>query len=377
MSAKSKSLFCLFPVILLVLLLGVIPASAERIIPNNQVMTHVKVRHRPSIDSPAVGRLRRNESAELIESVPYWYYIRLDNGVPGYVSKAWAQPLSDAEASGEVIRVGSWNITRLADGTSADFQLIAQVIEANFDVLAVTGVMQVQGEHPGYNALLGALGSGWAGMITNSPRPNTTSGNSKYYAILYRSAVVCPCAKGDRLVYYKDNDGSGMDSGPDYFSREPAFGCFKAPMNKASAGIDFLLAAYEARGEGGDVSETKAEVDHIDDVFAAMEAARPSERDIIIAGDFNLVPANLQQVVDVLVKTRGAGSTLNSEGELTTNLYDHILILDEQATSEMIDTPQVIDVRGIAPSNLDFYRLCSDHLPVVIRLRACGPDDDS
>lgn len=377
MGSKTKLRLWQLPVVVLVLFFTAVPASAERIIPISSVTNHVKVRHRPGIESPAVGRLRRTESAELVESVPYWYYIRLDTGVAGYVSKAWTQTLSSAEEAGEVIRVGSWKLKHLGPDTDTSVQLVAQIIEANFDVLAVIGVTQRQGGHPGYDALLAALGSGWAGMVTDSPRPNIASASAGYYAILYRSSLVCPCSEWKKLVYHEDNDGSGLDRGSDHFLREPAFGCFKAPMNKKYAGVDFLLGVYHARGEGADVDEIKEEVDRIDDVFAAMQASRQGERDIIIAGDFNLVPAHLQQVLDVLVKTRGSASTLDSTGELTDNLYDHLLILDEQATTEMIDPPTVIDVRSVALSPREFYRTCSDHLPAVIRLRASGPDDDS
>ncbi len=97
----------------------------------------------------------------------------------------------------------------------------------------------------------------------------------------------------------------------------------------------------------------------------------------MIAGAFNLTPAQLQDVVEARVRTQGAGSTLSRDGELMMNLYDHMLVFDEEATSEVIDAPQVLDVRGYATSGQEFYETCSDRLPVLMRLRASGPDDDS
>jgi hypothetical protein len=364
-----------FPV-LLSLLLTAIPASADRVIPSSRVTSHLNVRAQPNVNSSVVGILRPNESAELVDSVPYWYHVRLDDGTIGFVSKAWATIISEAQETGEVIRLGSWNIKKLGHGTSKDYNLVARVIESNFDIVVVVEVMQKQEGHPGYDALLSELGTGWVGLVTDSPRPNTTSGNAEFYAILYRIALVHPCSGWNDLIYYPDNDGSGTDTGPDLFSREPAYGCFEAPLNVNDIGVDFLIAGYHARWAGGNRDEIKAEVDHIDDVFTAMAAARPGEGDIIIAGDYNLVPADLRAVVSVDVTTQGTGSTLNSSGGRTSNLYDHLLVHDRQKTSEMIGDPEVIDVLNVAADNKAFFDTVSDHLPVVVRLRASGPDDD-
>jgi len=114
----------------------------------------------------------------------------------------------------------------------------------------------------------------------------------------------------------------------------------------------------------------------LDGVFSAMEQVIPGERDIFIAGDFNLVPANLSQAVSVRISTIGTGSTLNAQGNLTNNVYDHFLVLDENATSELIGDPAIIDVRTSANNNKIFFDTVSDHLPVLVRLRASGPDDD-
>lgn len=361
---------------LLTLLLSAVPVSAERIIANSRVISHVNVREQPSVDSAVVGILRTNESAELIERVPYWYQVELKNGVTGFVSKAWTQKLTEAEEVGEVVRLGSWNIRKLGHGVSKNYNLLAQAIEDNFDVLVVVEVMQKQGGHPGYDALLSGLGEDWAGLITDTPRPNTSSGNAEYYAILYRTALVQPCAGWDKLIYHEDNDGSGHDTGPDIFSREPAYSCLEAPLNDSSIGIDFLIAAYHARWASGNTTKISREVKHLDEVFAAMEAARPGEKDFIIAGDFNLKPENLEKAVTVAVKTQGTGSTLNSEGERTNNLYDHILVQDEQAAKERIDNPEAIDIRNITTTNKEFYQTISDHLPIILRLRSYGPDDD-
>ena len=137
-----------------------------------------------------------------------------------------------------------------------------------------------------------------------------------------------------------------------------------------------MLAAYHARWAAGNRSTIQGEVRYIAEVFAAMAAAQPGERDLLLAGDFNLVPDHLQAVISVPVTTEGSGSTVNSRGAVTTNVYDHILIHDTDATQERIDTPHVLNVIGVATSPKGFYRTMSDHLPVALTLDASGPDDD-
>ncbi len=77
--------------------------------------THINVREQPNAHSEVKGTLGKNESAELIESVPYWHKVKLVDDTEGYVSKAWTRVVSGAT---EVVSttgkkdliIGSWNI---------------------------------------------------------------------------------------------------------------------------------------------------------------------------------------------------------------------------------------------------------------------------
>jgi hypothetical protein len=273
------------------------------------------------------------------------------------------------------IRLGEWNLRSLGRGSDKDLTRVAAAIEANFDILAVTEVLQIGGGHPGYDALLRALGPAWEGQIASTPRPNTAADGAEYYAILYRRDRVRPCSGWDGLRYVPDNDGSGNTGGPDHFLREPAFGCFEAGAPSAP-GVDFLLAVYRAPTADGDAAETAAEVGHLDEVFTAMRLARPGEDDLIIAGDFHLESVELPRVTSAADRTRGDGSLLNLLGDRNPSLPDHILVSDPRATAEMLGDAEPLDVRGVAPSNAEFYRTVSDHLPIMVRLRSSGPDDD-
>ena len=310
-----------------------------------------------------------------VRSVSHWHEITLDNGTPGFVSKAWSQVVPDPVAAADSIRLGGWNIKKLGHGDSANFALVVQIIELNFDIVAVVEVMQRSAGHPGYDTPLQRLGAGWAGMVTARPRPNTSSGNSEFYAILHRTQRVQPCQGWTALQYIADNDGSAAGSGADVFAREPAFGCFVARLANGSTGFDCMLAAYHARWDGGNTTAIRNEVRNMPKVFDAMRLARAGERDHIIVGDFNLTRSNMEQVLGQAMLTVGTGSTLNTAGALTTNLYDNLLISDQAATSELDGSPEILDVRDVATSPAVFYQTVSDHLPVRARFRS-GPDDD-
>lgn len=355
-------------IIILILLISV-PASADMVVPSSRVTTHLHVREQASAQSQTLSTMRPDESAELIEAIPYWYHVKLSNGTQGFVSKAWSQVVPDAD---EHIRLGAWNIKKLGHGSSSDFPLIAQVINSNFDILAVVEVMQKQGGHQGYDRLITELGPGWQGQVTATQRPRTSSGQSEFYAVLYRQSLVSPCVGWSTLIYHTENDGSPTGSGPDHFSREPAFGCYVVSMS----GIDFLLAAYHAKWAGGNSTEIANEVSHLPEVFTSMTTARPNEGDLLIVGDFNLVPAKLHQTISYADRTNGSGSTLNYLGQRTGNLYDHLIVHDESASSELIGNAEVLDIRNVAADEQTFYSTVSDHLPIVIRMRASGADDD-
>lgn len=361
-------------VIFLFTLAGVQVTAADQVTPSARVKTSLTVRQQPDAQSDQIGALLPGDKAPLVEALPYWFRVQLPDGTFGYVSKAWAKKITEQNSG--VIRLGSWNIKKLGHGTSTDFPAVAGIIEDDFDIVAIIEVMQKGGMHPGYDALLSALGPQWAGLVTDSPRPRIGSGSSEFYAILYRPELVRPCQGWGDLVILKDNDGSESGTGPDLFSREPAFGCFEAPTSGGPVGFDFLFAVYHARWEKGKVSRIKEEVGHLKDLFQTMSIARPGERDLLIAGDFNLVPAQIEETLGLEVTTQGTGSTLNKDGSRTSNLYDNLLLSDPVSTSELTDGPRILDVTGSVDTGKKFYQTVSDHLPLQATFNVSGPDDD-
>jgi hypothetical protein len=360
----------LAPCLVAACLLG--PAAvADRVTPSDRVESRLRIREAPDGDAVVVGFLMPGESLPLRTSVPSWHEIELASGISGFVSKSWSRVVPDGTlpvaSSGVPLRLGAWNIRKLGHGSSKNFDLVASIITANFDIVAVVEVMQKGGGHPGYDDLLAAMGPDWGGIVTSEPRPVGTSGSAEFYAVLMRESRVRLCNGWTALRYASD--------ATDAFSREPAFACFVAMDANGAAGFDFLLAAYHARFAEGDILEIQDEVEHINQVIEDMRSARPGEQDILIAGDFNLVSSDLTDTLGRPVQTIGSGSTLNSSGSVTNNLYDHLVAFDHVATSELLAPEEVIDVRSTASSNQTFFQTVSDHLPIVARFRAAGDDD--
>jgi hypothetical protein len=105
-----------------------------------------------------------------------------------------------------ILRVGSWNIEKLGHGDAKNFELVTQIIEENFDILAIVEVMQKQHGHPGYDTLMNTLGDGWTGLVTDSPRPNTGAGHAEFYAVIWRVGLAETCPGWNQgLTYYQDN----------------------------------------------------------------------------------------------------------------------------------------------------------------------------
>ncbi len=269
------------------------------------------------------------------------------------------------------LRLGTWNIERMGQEADTDVALAARIIEENLDVIAVQEIMVVDGGHPGFDRLMAELGAAWDGFVTDRPRPDVMADYAEYYAVLWRRGLVRPCAGWDGLVYHEDEPA-------DLFSREPAFVCLEAGfgMDAASGttGFDFVLASYHAIWAGGDTAVTTAEVDHVDDVLAAMAAARPGEEDIVIAGDFNLERPAIEAVVDADVLTEGSGSTVTDWGHISGNLIDHVIVASAASTAEA-GPAVVLDVRGMAPTFTAYRETVSNHLPVMARFTVSTDDD--
>jgi beta-lactamase superfamily II metal-dependent hydrolase len=64
---------------------------ADLVVPSERVVQFVDVREEPRSGSTSLAQLRIGRSAKLIESVPFWHHVELDDGQRGFVSKAWTR----------------------------------------------------------------------------------------------------------------------------------------------------------------------------------------------------------------------------------------------------------------------------------------------
>src|SRR6187549_1269313 len=125
------------------------------------------------------------------------------------------------------LRLCTWNIAKLGHRERKNFSVLGTVLEDHCDLAAIVEVMQKAGGHPGYEQLRTALGAGWTGTVTATPRPNHGAGHAEFYAALWRPEKVAWCESWSGLRYFSDNDGSRAGDGADRFKREPAYGCFQ------------------------------------------------------------------------------------------------------------------------------------------------------
>lgn len=75
-------------------------AAADEVTPIPEVTNQVNVRDLPSTQGTTiVGSLRPGERATVVNSVPQWYFVRLQSGIEGFVSKRWVQIVTTPAAA--------------------------------------------------------------------------------------------------------------------------------------------------------------------------------------------------------------------------------------------------------------------------------------
>ncbi len=325
----------------------------------------------------AEGARPKAATAPIAAPVPPAVPVPVAAPVPSAVPVPSAAPklaVRPSRNQNEWIRLGTWNLNGLGSDEGRRYDAIADVVARNFDVLTLTEITHVAGGSPGFDQLLVALGPKWGGLITDTPRPQRSSGSAEHYAVVYRRSRIHPCPGWQALRYVSDI-GEGFAAAGSRFLREPAFACFEADRGAGGQGADFVLAVYRATLADGDADAILAEVGHVDAVLDAMLRAAPGEADLILAGHINLQSAELALATKAVDRARGIGSSLNLLGEVAPGLRDHILVHDASSTNELMGFGAVLDVRDVVGSPREYRRTVSDHLPVMIQFRTAVDDD--
>lgn len=281
----------------------------------------------------------------------------------GFSLLLFALCCEDAESSElepAPLRLCSWNLERLGS-SGKDFRTIAALLDEHCDGAVLLEVLRENDGAPGFDQVLEELSDDWLGVRTEEPRPERAS-YAEYVAVAWRKGSLEPCPGDAELSYAPDPD--------DRFQREPAFGCFQTPT-----GFDFLLGGYHAEWDES-VEVIEAEVRFLDEAVQQALEAWPEENDLLLFGDYNLIPERLAPLTHLTLFAKGEGSTLSASGARSRNLYDNLLVASLSDTPELVDPAEPLDLRDEAGGPSDYVRLVSDHLPLRVLLHATLPDDD-
>ena len=275
---------------------------------------------------------------------------------PRYVGRrehgAQAAPVG-AAATSAPLRIATWNVLRLGHGSSKRLDVVAQVIEHNFDVAALQEVMTREG----VDALLAQL-PGWAAVV--SDRAVGRSSYKELYAVLYRAQLA------QALESWQDPDAH------DAFEREPFVACLRAGK------FDFCVVSIHVV-YGDDAAARSLECAALGTLVGGWRDNR-AEKDWIVVGDFNLsgsdscwsgfLQGGWRHTMDGMIPTSlGTGAYKSA--------YDHVLVAPAFTGEWAGEGRRVDTVTEVCGG--DFARCrkeVSDHAPVVATFRTEGPDDD-
>ena len=94
---RNSISFCgLFKFLPLLFLYSHVPLLADesKVVPNHLIYSKLRVREHWSTQNPTVGWIEIDEHATLLESIPRWRKVRLDNGRVGFVSKSYSKVIN-------------------------------------------------------------------------------------------------------------------------------------------------------------------------------------------------------------------------------------------------------------------------------------------
>jgi endonuclease/exonuclease/phosphatase family metal-dependent hydrolase len=255
---------------------------------------------------------------------------------------------ADEGFDGGLLRLATWNIRILSDGSRDDAELayIAQIME-RYDLVAVQELRDTRAAQ----RLLAML-SGWEAVVSEP----AGRGVKERCAFFYRTAMVEPL--GDAFL---------LPDPADLFIREPYIGGFRA------GNFDFtLITIHLLYGSGK--NERRRELVLLDDVVRAVDFLDGAEEDQILLGDFNFDAddpgwqcTRMVPVVAPEVKT-----TITD-----TSSYDNVWI-DPERSREYAGFLEVyrFDELLFADDDRAASLAVSDHRPVAVLMATGLPDDD-
>ena len=266
----------------------------------------------------------------------------------------WEHKLRPRHPVGPTVRIATWNLRQFSTGRKGvDVNAIADIIKtSSFDLVAI---QEVKKEGEEVDRLLNALGSPWRATSLSD-----LTGNHERFVFIYNADHVQEIgtphfiAAADAVI----------------FDRVPYQQTFRA------GNFDFtLVTCHLYYGEGMTGYERRRQEAQVLARFAHDLAARSSEKDIIVLGDFN--------------ETRGHENLASFASEGWQNLnrdptnlggnevYDTLLI-DPNFTKEWNGTAAAVHFDEMRFGNNDKESVLrvSDHRPAYADFVTNLPDDD-
>jgi endonuclease/exonuclease/phosphatase family metal-dependent hydrolase len=253
-------------------------------------------------------------------------------------------------------RLASWNI-RIFSHNSRDDAELEQICEilSRYDFIAIVELRD-EAVLRRTEATLETMGRDYDYEIS-SP---VGRGVKELYAFLYDSAIV-------EVV----EAGRVFSDPEDLFIREPYFASFRAGR------FDFTIIAIHVIW-GKTVAQRRAEILQLDDVYRTVQDIDPSERDILLVGDFNRNPDDSQSYSDLTaIPSMISLFSLPQKSHIRgTSLYDNVWFAASHVT-EYTGESGIYHFDEIHFANDDKAAslAVSDHRPVWAEFRIDLDDD--
>jgi len=287
------------------------------------------------------------------------------------------------------VRIATFNALRLGENQKAYPELARVIQRGGFDLVGIVELMvgadnanvsigdgAVLGVGKGLSDLAAILqtltGENWSYHV--SPTSVGSASYSEYYGFIYKTAKI---ASVQSLGFYNDPASQ--------FVRRPYGATF------TSGNADFTLVLQHAI-YGSSESERRAEASALINVYNYFRSAAGSDRDVIIAGDFNLAAddtgfTTLYSTVDKITWAihPSTATTVGDTGFVSA--YDNIFYSKVHSTEVLTlqrgawrDWVNESDFSPWAPTytgnNYKFANTyISDHIPVFITFNTTEDDD--
>ena len=260
------------------------------------------------------------------------------------------------------LRLAAWNIRIMSDKSRTDTELkqIAKTL-ADYDFIAIVELRD-EAVLKRTQTILAQMGK----MYDYEFSPAVGGGVKERYAFLYKKDFVSVVRKGE---LYPD----AADGNQDNFARDPYWATFRAGE------FDFSVIAVHVVW-GKTVVPRKAEVKALADVYRYVQAANDAEDDVLLVGDFNRNPTDVDaysRIMSISSMTRLFDFPEKSHIK-DSSLYDNIFF-QRDAVTEYLGRSGIdkFDETDFGNDDKAANLAVSDHRPVWAVFSIETDDDGS